>query len=274
LDRLYEKSPALVERWIQAALNDSPTGLSARTRLGTFLEPICRVLLNRNSQLGLKLWKMLHKREDNPLVIDTVDIAFTAEASYESRLARQIVLDECWNDASIARVAYSCGRSGREDWLDEVIKDLISSQRLWRRAKGLTLASFSDITQEHFEELVSRAAVAGSWIEESLSSLRENVRRNRLARYWYTLFLTAEDSDTAWGALQIVLSLADQRLLNWRGEIEKAFAGSARTDRRLRFMELGWSGKWGLPQEIDREKARKDRLFGIKIQPGEIVPFM
>ncbi len=274
MDRLYQRSPALVERWIQPALDDSPTGLSVRVRLGTFLEPICRVLLNRNPQLGLKLWRRLHNREGNPVVINTLDIVFRAEDSFESKLARQTVLDECWNDASIALVAVSCGRSGRHDWLDEVIQELISSQRLWRRAKGLTLASFSDITQERFEDLVSRAAVAGSWIEASLGPLRENVRKNRLARHWYSAFLTAEDSDAAWGAFQIVLSLADERLLNWRVEVEKAFAGGEMTDRRLRFLDLGWNGKRELRQEIGREGARKEKLFGITIQRGEIVPFI
>jgi hypothetical protein len=274
MDRLYQQYPALVERWIQPALDDSPTGLSVRVRLGTFLEPICRVLLNRNPQLGLKLWRILHNREDNPVVIDTGDIAFSAEDSFESRLARQTILDECWNDASIALVAVSCNRSGRQGWLDAVIQDLISSQRLWRRAKGLTLASFSDITQDRFEDLVSRAAVEGSWVEASLGPLRENVRKNRLARHWYSIFLTAHDPDAAWGAFQIVLSLADERLLNWRVEVEKASAGSEWSERRLRFLDLGWSGKRELWKEIGREGARKEKLFGITIQRGEIVPFI
>lgn len=81
MDLLYQQYPTLVERWIQPALADSLTGLSVRVRLGSFLEPICRALLNRNPQLGLELWKILHKVEDNPNVFDTRDIAFSAEDS-------------------------------------------------------------------------------------------------------------------------------------------------------------------------------------------------
>lgn len=274
MDRIYEQFPALVERWVQPALADSPVGLSMRARLGTFLEPICRILLSRDSPLGLELWTVVHKREGNPVVIDTVSLAFTAEDNSQSMRARQIVLDECWNDASIARIGINCGRSQRLGWLREAIENLISAPRLWRRAKALTLASFSDVTSECFEELVSEADIGGSWVEENLNVLRENVRKNVLARQWYSVFLKSEDSDSAWAALQIVLSLADERLLNWRAEIEKACECGTRVEKRLRFLDLGWDWKRKLRKEIDRESERAKQLFGREIQPGEIAPFM
>jgi hypothetical protein len=104
--------------------------------------------------------------------------------------------------------------------------------------------------------------------------LRENVRKNTLARHWYSVFLKSEDSDSAWASLDIVLSLADERLLNWGAEIEKACECGKRAKERLRFLDMGWHGKRGLRKEIDRERERKEQLFGIGIQPGEIVPFM
>jgi hypothetical protein len=274
MDVLYQRNPALVEQWVQPALADSLTGFSVRVRLGSFLEPICRVLLNRNPRLGLQLWKILHKREDNPIVFDTCDIAFCAQDSTESKLARRTVFDECWNDASIAKVAFACDRCKRQDWLDEVIEQSMSAGRLWRKAKGLTLASFSDITRPHFEELVSKAAVAHTWVEESLTPLRDNVRRNRLARHWYSVFLGSEDPDAAWGALQLVLALADERFLIWRVEVEEECADRSTTEKRLCFLSLGWESRQGLLQEIGRQDARKELLFGLKIQRGEIVPFM
>jgi hypothetical protein len=274
MDLLYQHCSTLVDRWIQPALADSLTGLSVRVRLGSFLEPICRVLLNRNPQLGLQLWKILHKRESNPIVFDTGDIAFSVEDSCESKLARKTVFDECWTDASIAQVAFTCNRWNRQEWLDEVTEELMSAGQLWRRAKGLTLASFSEVTPPRFEELVSRAAVEHTWVEQSLGPLRENVRKNRLARHWYSVFLTSEDSDAAWGALQLVLALADERFLNWRVEAERECAGSETVENRLRFLSLGWERQRDLRKEIGRENERKERLFGLKIQRGEIFPFM
>lgn len=274
MDLLYQEYPAQVERWIQPALNDSLTGASVRVRLGSFLEPLCRVLLNRNPQLGLQLWRVLHKRENSPIVFDTGEIAFSAPDSCESNLARQTVFDECWNDAAIAEVAFTCNSWNRQDWLDEVTDELMSAGRLWRRAKGLTLASFSEVTPSRFEELVSRAAVEHTWVEQSLRPLRENVRKNRLARHWYSVFLTSEDSDAAWGALQLVLALADERFLNWRVEVEKECAGCKMAQKRRRFLGLGRCSQRDLLKEIGRESKRKELLFGLKIERGEIVPFM
>jgi hypothetical protein len=273
MDLLYQQYAALVDSWVQPALADSPAGLAVRVRLGGFLEPICRVLLNRNPQLGLRLWQILRNRESSPLVFDTTDIAFDAD-TIESKLARQALLDDCWNDTAIARLVLTCDRWKRQDWLEDKVEELISAARVWKRAKGLTLMSFSDVHPRRFEEFVARAAIEHTWVEQSLRLLRENVRKNHLARYWYRIFLTAEDPDVAWGALQIVLAHADERLLNWCEEVERECAGNKLTDRRLRFLALGWQSRRDLRKVLDRDKERRERLFGIKIQPGEIAPFI
>lgn len=274
LHHIDERRPSVVERWVQPALEDSPFGRFVRVRLATFLTPICRVLLSKDSPLGLKLWNILHKREDNPVQIDTVGLTFSAEDSTQSLLARQTLLDEAWNDASLARIALACGRSRRLNWLRGAIEDLLSAPQLWRKAKGLTLASLSDINAARFEELVANAQIAGSWVEEILSTLRENVRKNAIARHWYSVFLNAESRDTAWAALQIVLLVADERFLNWRAEIEKAGECGSRVQERLRFLDLGWDEKRKLETEINREGERTKELFGKKIQPDEIFPFI
>jgi hypothetical protein len=168
----------------------------------------------------------------------------------------------------------ACGRWKRQAWIEETTEELISSGRLCKRAKGLTLASFSDITPERFEELVSRAAVDHTWVEQSLGRLRENVRKNHIARHWYHVFLASEDSDTAWCALQLVMLHADERLLNWCEELERDCGDNPIGQERLRFLGLGWRTRRDLRKEIDRDNERRERLFGLKIQPGEIVPFM
>lgn len=273
MDLLYERAGALVDRWVAPALSESPVGAAIRVRTGGLLEAVCRVLLNRNPESGFRLWRLLHKRDDSPLVFDTLDLAFGADSS-EAKLARKIVLDESWSDSALAQLVFTCTRLKRDDWLEEIIQELISGNRLWEMAKGLTLASFSDMTRARFEEIVSRAAIQYTWVEQSLRPLRENVRRNHVARYWYRVFLTTGDDDAAWGALQIVLAHADERFLDWRGSIESEYSGIETTKRRLQFLQLGWHTRRALRQEIDRDKERRERLFGIKIQPGEIEPFM
>lgn len=275
LERVYQRHPELVEKWIRPALDGSLAGTSERRRLAAFLGPACLVLLNRNPSLGLQLWKMLHIDKENPALIDTLEIAFMANDSPQSDEARRTVLDEATDDAKLASLAATCGHFGREKWLEAVIQDLVQAQRLWRRAKGLTLASFSGIDRPRFEELVRHADLEATWVaEQSLTTLRENVRKNEIARHWYSQFLSLEDNDAAWGAVTITLSVADERLLNWYTELENAATDPDRAARRRRFLELGWNSKRSLPDAVGRESERRDRLFGIKFQRGEIVPFM
>src|ERR1019366_7054436 len=139
MERLYEEFPELVERWIEPALADSLTGISVRERLGSFLEPICRVLLNRNRHLGFRLWEKLHLKENNLVVFDVRDLAFGAEDNAESIRARDTVLGESWNDESIAKVAFACKDFGRRVWLEEEIEGLVAAGGLWERVEGLGL---------------------------------------------------------------------------------------------------------------------------------------
>ena len=273
LEKLYERSPKLVESWVEPALRDSLTGQAARRRLGSFLDPICRVFFDRNPPLGLKLWQMLCNAENNPVAFDTVDIAFGAGDSPESDMARRSILDGCWNDAAVSRVARSCVSSRRQGWLNKMIDELISAPQYWRKMKGLTLASFGEISVKDFELLSSKAAVVGSWVEDGLAALRENVRRNCLARHWFSIYLTASDPDVAWGALQIVVRLADERFLYWSDDIAKSLDGSESVTRRLRFLHLRWSGR-DMRREFSREGDRTERFLGIRFQRGEIFPFI
>jgi hypothetical protein len=275
LERVYQRHPELVKKWIRPALDGSPAGVSARRRLAAFLGPVCLVLLNQNPSLGLQLWHALRVDNENPALVDTSEIAFIASDSPQSDEARRTVLDEATDDTKLASLAATCGRCGREKWLEGAIQGLIQAERLWRKAKGLTLASLSDIDRLRFEELVRQADLEATWVEDQcLTALRENIRTNQIARHWYSQFLSLEGNEAAWGAVTITLSVADERLLNWYTELENIAADPERAARRRRFLELGWNSKRSLPATVDRESERKDRLFGIKFQRGEIVPFM
>lgn len=272
-DRLYQQSPAMVERWVEPALQDSITGQSVRRRLGTFVESICRVLLHRKPSLGRRLWSILDADTDSPVVFDRFDIAFSSGDNPETISARQSVLERCCDDISLARLARKCQRSKRQDWLDEAIGGLISANQLWRKMKGLTLASFSDITLARFQHLVSMAGIDGSWVEEGLDPLRENVRNNCLARHWYSVYLSSSESDEAWAAIEIVASCADERFLNWEAELNGQIGCTAIARRRRSFLDMRWS-KRDMGRELSREDTRRDHLFGRKIPRGEIIPFV
>jgi hypothetical protein len=273
MDRIYQLRPETVQRWIEPAIPNSLTGEKLRVRLGTFLESLCRVLLNRNPPRGRQLWEALSRKEFNPVVFDTTNIAFGADDNTESLSARRIILDECWHDAAIADVAFACESAGRRDWLRSTIEELISDPSLWRRMKGLTLASLADIPEPQFEDFVKRAEVTNTWVGENLRPLKEAIRKNRLARHWYSVFLGAENPDAAWGALQIMLLIADERFLVWRREVEKDAVDQERATSRVRYLELKWSSDGDAEKSISRERDRKDKFLGISIQWAHAFPF-
>ena len=79
------------------------------------------------------------------------------------------------------------------------IERLIGESALWKRAKGLTLASFTNLPIEAFEQLVSDAGISETWVANQLAWLRGNIRRNHMAQRWYQVFLQSDDIDVSWG---------------------------------------------------------------------------
>lgn len=74
-------------------------------------------------------------------------------------------------------------------------------------------------------------------------------------------------------ALQIVVLLADERILNWCRQARIEAERNNGVARRLRFLDL-WAKGREFEREFSREGKRKDHLFGLKTSQGEIVPFM
>lgn len=138
LEALCQEFPAIVESWVIPALEDS--GLPSRVRLASLLEPICRALFRRDSPFALKLWETLRSRQDSPFVVDAVGIAFDAPDNLSSDAVRKSLLDECWTDDAIARLAFASDRFGRSVWLRNAITYLTGEAQAWKRMKGLTLA--------------------------------------------------------------------------------------------------------------------------------------
>jgi hypothetical protein len=101
--------------------------------------------------------------------------------------------------------------------------------------------------------------------------LRTNVGKNAYAKYWFELFLTDQQADTAWGALEMCLSSADLRFNIWQAHLGKVPETAELAARRRKFLV---ARRRDLQERLGREKDRKEILFGVKIARGEIFPFM
>ena len=267
LKRIYEEFPDLVSCWIEPALGSGPTGRTARIRLATFLTHLCPLLLEHDPEKGLALWHAMRNEWLSPAKFDAAYVAFEAIDSSGTEAARREVLADCNDDHAISQLAYVAHLFGREEWLRLVIARMLTESPLYMRAKALALASYSITSVEQFETYVAAANVKDSWVEDRITDFRANVEKNAFACHWYSLFLTSDDQDVSWGALQLFLGCADERFFLWRRQHEDE---TPQTQRKLKFLRSGFD----LERELNHERGRKDTLFGIKIERGEVFPFI
>jgi hypothetical protein len=267
LGRICRDLPELVNRWVEPVFQEGRSADKIRLRLGSFLGALCPLLLEYDPPLGLKLWQVLRSGKTGPVVFDAVRAAFEAPDNDCTFVARLQLLEECNDDAAISRVAYLAEERNCRQWLTATIQRLIVESPLGKKAKGLTLASFSNIKREEFETYVTQANLGETWLASQLPTLRKNLQQNDFAQKWFKAFLEA-DERVAWGSLQMLLSCGDHRFFTWR-DLYLGEQGSRHP--RLRFLD---SMGREIETKLDRSKERRDTLFGIKIERGEIYPFI
>lgn len=269
LRAIHERFPEFLERWIEPALATGPDGRTVRLRLGSFLVDVCAVLLERDPARGLQIWEALRREHNVPVQFNTTEEAFLAPKGREGNFARDQQMAECSDDLELFNLARLAEAEDRTEWLNQVVQTLITDPALWKRAKGLTLASFSNISTAAFDKLLAQAHIADTWIERAVNNMRNNVQANELAQRWYRAYLMEANIDKAWGAYQMMLECGDERFYTWRGRIETE--GGVDVDRKRRFARASWQST---KRALNRENKRKDHLFGYKIPRGEIFPFV
>jgi hypothetical protein len=269
IDQIYQLDPDILARWSTPTLGDGPVSQDLRIRLGGLLTTISQVLLAHDSPLGLTLWHQLKDDQHNPMRFDAPAVAFSAANTSHSNQARWLTINDSHTDAQVSRIAYLAEKKGRHEWLKATITELINDSRLWRRALGLTLAGFSNVGLATFDNYVRVAQITETWVEGQVPFLRQQVSQNAFARVWFHRFLNDNDEDASWGALQMLIECADERFFTWCDESETI--PKSMQDRRLRILA---SRGQNLKETFNRDKARRDTLFGIKVERDEVVPFV
>jgi hypothetical protein len=269
LEQLCLQAPDIVHLWTSPDFVEGIVGRKMRNRVGSLLIQLCPLLLQYFPHEGLRLWRSLRDRAPCVIAFDDAYAAFRAPDNTAAYEGRDQILEECHDDESISRIAYLAELFARQEWLKAAIARLIEAAPVWRRAKGLTLSSFSNSTISEFEAYVVQAKLGGSWMEDHIPVLRLNVEKNKFAQHWFDLFLTAADPDESWGALQMLQLCGDDRFFTWRGSYEDRAEGTDPV--KLKFLAMQESD---IKKALDRTKERRDTLFGMKIPRGEIYPFM
>jgi hypothetical protein len=120
---------------------------------------------------------------------------------------------------------------------------------------------------EEFETYVTQTNLGESWLASQLPTLRKTLNKNEFAQRWFKAFLEGDEC-VAWGSLQMLLSCGDQRFFTWR---DRHLGEQESHHPQLKFID---SMGREIENQLDRSKERRDTLFGIKIERGEIYPFI
>jgi hypothetical protein len=268
LNLVCQSRPDLVTEWVKQICTAESAFRRLQGRLGSFMSQLCSVLLFQRPDLGRELWSMLRSEKYGPVLFDSILAAFRADDSTAASQARWEALGDCCNDGALSRFAYLAEAFGKTTWLSTAVQELVSHPAIWRRAKGLTIASFSNVSVQEFDGIAAAANVGDTWVEPQVPALRVNVLQNQYAQQWYRVFLDAEIEERSWGASRMLLLCGDSRFFTWRHKYEKD--EDSKHLRRLKLLDANLD----VNREMDREKQRKDTLFGIRIEQGEVYPFM
>ena len=264
---ILERRPDLGRRWSVPALDAGSRGRSLRLRLGTFYQALAMALFAVEPERGLEVWTRLADDDGTNLPGSaTAEIAFRADGP-EAIRARRRVVEACWTDAQLADLAVVAARHSRTDWLQAMISELVLSPELWRRAKGLCLASLSVLETVVFEDHVQAADVSDTWVWDQVRIYRHRHSLDQRGLYWFRVFGTVEDEAVAWGAWRMLVACADARWTTWTG-----CWNEASKPRRLAFLAAADGELKQACKEAERE--RRDLFLGLKITRGEVFPFM
>jgi hypothetical protein len=268
LQHVCKTHPETVKRWVENVLENEAGDELLTTRFATFFARVCPGLLEHDPPTGLRLWKHLYGERNSPVLFDAVNAAFSAPDNAATDEARWILIGNAFDDETISKISLLAELEGRQSWLRSAIERLLREAALGKKALGLALACFSNISVAEFDSYVEQANVGGSWVEEKVSTLREYVRENQFAQHWFEAYLSADDEEISWGALQMMLACGDHRFYVWRQGKE---IRTAQGERRLRYLA---SRAREIEKSLDRSEKRKDVLFGIKTARGDVFPFL
>lgn len=184
---------------------------------------LCDVLLRHDPEEGLRLWRALFQslsvRFNGPANIhELIHIAFRAPDSKEVLAARAdlATIQHCNTDQDILELVIAARMHGRHSWLDALVAEDEASDLLWRQKRAIVLKGFN--TFPTVDKLQWPEGLPVGSAEILARSMLEWTNRGALAKYWWSRFVGATDSDSAYAAWHVFLSLADRRALAWRRE--------------------------------------------------------
>lgn len=266
---MYEADQNVVTNWAKIAIDDPTSYIHVFSGL---LYSLCEVMLARDSDYGVKLWRRLKSARGSVIDASSVDwlayMAFTALPQDAGRIACEELLLTANSDVELYLMVLAAQKYGQNSWILEKAELLLRSPHLWQRGKGLMLLALSDDCPKAFDEVIKTADVEDTWLEKPVLRMKYISDRNEWGKHWYRLFLTAEEEDDAFCAWHMFLKCIDSRSWNWMGVFEKEFSlPESKALKRIPFRAMN---KSLVERAIgEKEKEYAELFFTIKIRSSK-----
>jgi len=265
----YKTCPTAWEDFLVGAEAQSKTFLRRiHSAEGLYL-CLCEVLLNHSPAKGLQLWRALadnmRVRFDGAAKIpELVHIAMRAPDSTEVDSVRFELtnLIRCNTDKDLLELVIACQMYGRDKWLTGFIDADIASDEHWRHRRAAVLKAFYQLPT--VDKLQWPEGLTVGSLPALECSLLHWTNRGALAKHWWEHFICATDTDTAFAAWQIFLSIADRRAWLWYSQRPEP---KTELDR-LRELHIGANmSLFARTLEKSEEKTARfaDQLFGLEL---------
>ncbi|MCP1605980.1 NACHT domain-containing protein [Pseudomonas citronellolis] len=182
------------------------------------LRELAEVLMSRQPELGLMLWRKLTEASQDGVMklTDMNHLPLLAEGEL-ANAARSEAIDNALNDQELSNVAVRAGRHNQTTWLVEESLKLAHSGTAKSIAAAVTLLGFSDESSEVYaawNEIRSIVPDQG-WLNSVYERARRTYDQNRFARHWYNRYLAATTASEALSALLLLTAAIDTRALHW-----------------------------------------------------------
>jgi len=279
LSEIAHTCPVLVEQWINKVLNGTLDAEILLSRCSGFYQSLCFALASSNPEQGFKLWELIRNRHSpirfiNPYTgTDWVSgLPFSVEYSPQADTARQKVLEGCFSDISLLELTGAALGFGQGEWIITQAQQLVRSENLSERAKGITLCCLADADNETVSRLIADADIDRTWVADILLKLRAYHDHNKWAQHWYRRFLYAGSQDESWCAFRLFLKCVDRRWRKRAEELEQELnIQQSNVEWRIRFRKT-MNDK--IQQAVEKnEKPLKEVYLSIKFHRGELIPF-
>ena len=279
LEKVIRERRDLGKRWTEPLTHETALNKRFLTCNAGFYSALCRALLVTDPASGAQLWGQLGNQRNSARVRDeSTDVDSFVLSPFEApdgEIAENLrwkLLETTFSDIALLDLTVSAHLYNRENWLRHAIEQLVTSNFLWKKAKGLALAALSDMKTDPWNEVCQKVNEAESWIDDVKSKMEAYHLRNRWARTWYYEWLTRPETDTAWSAFRLFLKCVDKRFWIWKVSTElEAEKLAPLGDTRRRF--FGASADEIRKAITENQKELNDTFLGIKFSKGELLSF-